>query len=72
MNLKDIAEGGSFDVAAAIRLLALKVGVLNGELPGAMNAATMDAPEAGAMLESGAPARKSKVKKAAETEDEGA
>ena len=48
MDLKHIAEGGSFDVAAAIRLLAAKVGALTGEVPAL---ATMDAADAGATLD---------------------
>jgi hypothetical protein len=48
MDLKQIADGGPFDVAVAIRLLAAKVGALTGELPAP---ATMDAGDAGAMLE---------------------
>lgn len=64
LDLKQIAEGGAFDVTAAIRLLALKVAMLNGELP----AVTMDAPEAGATLDSAAPAKKGKAKKEAEPE----
>ncbi len=67
LDLKQIAEGGSFDVTAAVRLLALKVAMLNGEIPAA-NAATMDAPEAGATLDSAAPAKKGKAKKEAEAE----
>ncbi len=66
-DLKHIAEGGSFDVTAAIRLLALKVAILNGEIP-ATNAATMDAPEAGATLDSAASVKKGKAKKVAEAE----
>lgn len=48
MSLRHIAEGGSFDVAAAIRLLAAKVGALTGEVPAL---ATMDAADAGATLD---------------------
>lgn len=68
MNLKEIADGGSFDMAVAVRLLALKVGLLTGEIPA--NAVTMDAPEAGATLDSAAPvAKKGKAaKKEAEAE----
>ena len=55
MNLKHIADGGAFDVAAAIRLLATKVGALTGEIPAQAN---MDGAGAGAtldgMLEDGA------------------
>jgi hypothetical protein len=50
MSLRHIAEGGSFDVAAAIRLLAAKVGALTGEVPAP---ATMDAADAGATLDGG-------------------
>jgi hypothetical protein len=48
MNLKHIAEGGAFDVAAAIRLLATKVGALTGEIPALAN---MDGGGTGATLD---------------------
>lgn len=48
MNLKHIADGGAFDVAAAIRLLATKVGMLTGEVPAQAN---MDGAGAGATLD---------------------
>lgn len=69
MGLKDIAEGGPFDMAVAVRLLALKVALLTGEILPA-DALTMDAPDAGATLDSAAPAKKGKpaVKKEVEAE----
>ena len=51
MNLKHIADGGAFDVVAAIRLLAARVGALTGEIPAQAN---MDAADAGATLDGGA------------------
>ena len=48
MDLKHIADGGAFDVAAAIRLLAAKVGALTGEIPAQAN---MDGAAAGATLD---------------------
>jgi hypothetical protein len=48
MTLKHIAEGGSFDLVQAIRLLAAKVDALTGENPAL---STMDAADAGATLD---------------------
>ena len=48
MNLKHIADGGAFDVTAAIRLLAAKVGALTGEITAQAN---MDGAGAGATLD---------------------
>lgn len=68
MTLKDIAEGAPFDMAVVVRLLALKVALLTGEILPA-DALTMDASDAGATLDSAAPAKKGKpVKKEVEAE----